>query len=132
MSYGQSVPTLGAISTTAVSQVQSVVYQNAGLILSLAPIVHENSIDLKINQQISSFATTTTGVNGSPTLTKREVQTDVVASDGEIILLGGLNQSNDSAVSQGLPGLPDILNAHSSNKSNIELILVLQVNKIKG
>jgi general secretion pathway protein D len=132
LSFGQSVPTLGAISTTAVSQVQSVVYQNAGLILSLSPIVRDSSIDLKIDQQVSSFAQTTTGVNGSPTLTKRQVQTDVSLNDGEIIILGGLNQSNDTRVSVGLPVLPSFLNSNSSDSSSTELLLILQVQKVKS
>ena len=47
-------------------------------------------MDLKIQQQLSNFVTTETGVNNSPTLIKRDVTTEVSLADGDIILLGGL------------------------------------------
>lgn len=45
-----------------------------------------------VDQQISDFASTRSGVNNSPTLTKRSLITTVSTRDGELIVLGGLTQ----------------------------------------
>nr|WP_265332040.1 hypothetical protein [Citrobacter koseri] len=59
-----------------------------------------------IKQQLSSFAKTDTGVNNSPTLIKREVNTEVSAADGDIILLGGLAESKVTNADTGFSFLP--------------------------
>ncbi len=130
-SVGEKVPTLGAVTQTAAgSSLQSVVYQSAGVILDLSPVVRDDAIDLTIKQQVSSFAATTTGVNGSPTQSVREVQTSVSVSDGEIVLLGGLDQSSASATHQGASFLPAWMRSSASSDARTELLLLLQVKRL--
>jgi general secretion pathway protein D len=133
LTVGQDVPTLGSLSFPqgGGQAVQSVVYQSSGVILSVTPVVHDESIDLAIDQQISDFVRTESGVNSSPTLTKRAFSTNVVISDHEIILLGGLTQDKDINVDSGLSFLPRFL--HTKNRSDMrtEVLMMLEVTRIK-
>ena len=71
-------------------------YRSSGVILDLRPVVRDQGIDLTVFQQISSFAATTTGVNTSPTLQKREITTTVGVRDGEMVVLGGLSDERST------------------------------------
>lgn len=89
-SVGSDVPVLGQVSYAGDKPVQSVEYRSGGVILSVQPHIRQELIELTIDQQLSNFAKTETGVNNSPTLIKRQVNTQVSVADGDIILLGGL------------------------------------------
>lgn len=130
-SFGDDVPTLGAVTTPTNGQaVQSIEYRQSGVILDLLPKVREGAIDLRINQQVSSFKQTQNGVNGSPTLSKRAIESTVSLADGEIIVLGGMNQSSDSNTAQGVSFLPNFMRSKAADASKVELLLLLQVQRI--
>lgn len=129
---GQDVPILGALSYPdgAGQAVQSVEYRSSGTIFEIEPEVRDRGIDLQINQQLSNFVETSTGVNGSPTLIKREVSTSVTAEDGDVILLGGLVDSKDNAAASGLPFLPSFMRSKSGDSVRTEILLVLNVKRL--
>lgn len=129
---GQDVPVLGAVSypTGAGQAVQSVEYRSSGILFDILPTVRESIIDLNINQQLSNFITTTTGVNNSPTLTKRSLKTNVSMQDGDIIVLGGLTENKDGASNDGLSFLPKFLHTAGQESSKSEILLVLHVQKL--
>lgn len=97
-SVAQEVPVLGALSFpgNGAQPVQSVEYRSSGVIFELQPLVRESVIDLNLAQQISSFVPTETGVNGSPTLIKREVKSSLSLTDGDVVILGGLAENKVS------------------------------------
>jgi type II secretory pathway component GspD/PulD (secretin) len=129
---GQDVPTLGAVTVPQQGgqSVQSVEYRSSGVILGLAPTVRESGVEVKVDQQISDFARTETGVNNSPTLTKRSLTTTVTAVDGELIVLGGLTQEKGSTGHSGLSFLPKLLQSSSGSSTRTEILLLLEVSKI--
>lgn len=129
---GQDVPTLGAVTIPqgGAQAVQSVDYRSSGVILGLSPIVRDEGVELLVDQQISDFARTETGVNNSPTLTKRSLSTTVNAADGELIVLGGLTQEKNSENSSGLSFLPKFMRSDSHDDSRTELLLLLQVDRV--
>lgn len=130
-SVGQDVPVLGSVSySQSGAPIQSIEYRSSGVIFDLSPVIRESGLELTIDQQLSNFIQTSTGVNGSPTLIKRQLKTSIQASDGEIIVLGGLTEEKNDNANTGLPFLPDFLKSKIKNSSKSELILVLQVNKI--
>lgn len=131
-SVGQDVPVLGAISypTGAGQAVQSVEYRSSGVLFDIQPMVREAVIDLDIHQQLSNFINTTTGVNASPTLTKRALKTSVSMQDGDVIVLGGLTENKDSGSHDGLSFLPKFMHTSREEKSKSEILLILQVQKI--
>lgn len=129
---GQDVPILGDVMYPqgGGNAVQSVKYQSSGVIFQVTPKVRDSVVDVDLSQQMSSFVNTTTGVNTSPTLTKRQMDTSVSMPDGDVIVLGGLTEDKDSASSSGLSFLPDWFRSKTSNTAKTEILLFLQVNKI--
>jgi hypothetical protein len=71
-----------------------------------------------------------TGVTGSPTLVKRQVKTQVTVGDGEVILIGGLNDQQSSRSSSALSFFPS-WSAKSSSSSSTDLVLVLSAKVVK-
>jgi type II secretory pathway component GspD/PulD (secretin) len=129
---GEDVPTLGAVTVpqAGTQPVQSVEYRSFGVILDLRPTVRDEAVEVLVDQQISGFARTETGVNNSPTLTKRALSTTVTAADGELIVLGGLTQDKRTEAHSGLFFLPKFMHTHSSDDGRSEILLLLQVSKI--
>lgn len=84
------------------------------------------TMDLKIQQQLSNFVTTETGVNNSPTLIKRDVTTEVSLADGDIILLGGLAEQKDSKASSGW----SFFGSRTSESNKTDIMVMLQVRKV--
>ncbi|HFP3542267.1 TPA: type II secretion system protein GspD, partial [Escherichia coli] len=105
-SVGEQVPVLGSVSYEDGKAVQSVTYRDSGVIFKVKPVITSSRISLNVNQQLSNFVKTDTGVNDSPTLLKREVDTSLTLKDGDIVLLGGLAENKDSQASTGLSFLP--------------------------
>lgn len=131
ISVGADVPVLGAVSYNAQGgATQSVSMKASGVILDLKPTVMESGVELSIKQQISNFVPTTTGVNSSPTLIKREISTTVGTSHDEIVILGGLDESKSTKDSSNLPFLPGWMGSQSTDDSKTEILLVLQVQKL--
>ncbi|MFZ6678702.1 type II secretion system protein GspD [Undibacterium sp. Tian12W] len=129
---GQEVPVLGAISypTGAGQAVQDVQYRNSGVTFEVKPNVRDQVVDLKVRQQISDFVSTTTGVNNSPTLNKREVETSLSLQDGDVVVLGGLSQDKQTGSHSGLSFLPAFLHSKGSENTKSEILLVLQLQKL--
>lgn len=130
-SVGSDVPVLGQVSYVDGRPIQSIDYRSSGVIFNVLPQIRAATIDLNIHQQLSNFAKTETGVNNSPTLIKREVNTDVSLKDGDIILLGGLAENKDSNADTGLSFLPSWFGTTATEKAKTDIIIVLQARKIR-
>ncbi len=133
-SVGQDVPVLGALSFPqgAGQAVQSVDYRSSGVIFDIRPTVRDAVIEMAISQQLSDFIRTTTGVNNSPTLTKRELKTTVALQDGDVIVLGGLAENKSSRSRDGVSFIPSFLHTQGHEESGAEILLVLQVERIRA
>lgn len=131
-SVGQEVPVLGALSFPqgAGQAAQSVEYRSSGVIFDIKPTVRNAVIELALSQQLSDFIKTTTGVNNSPTLTKRELKTTVGLQDGDVIVLGGLAEDKDTQTRDGTSFLPSFLHTSGKEVSSSEILLVLQVQRL--
>lgn len=131
-SVGSDVPVLGQVSYSDNKPVQSIEYRSSGVILNVKPHIRMDNIDLTIEQQLSNFAKTDTGVNNSPTLIKREVKTEVSVADGDIILLGGLAESKVTNAETGFSFLPKgWLTGSSDEKNKTDILVVLQAKKVR-
>ena len=130
-SVGSDVPVLGAVQFDKNGNpVQSVEYKPSGVIFDLKPQIRDSVIDLTINQQLSSFIPTTTGVNNSPTLIKREISTSIGAANDDVIVLGGLDEEKTSQDGSGLSFFPAWMKSRGGENSKTQILLVLQVQKI--
>jgi len=132
LNVGQQVPTVGSVSYQGASgtPVQSIEYQDAGVIFSVQPTVMQDSVQVKIDEEISNFVSTKTGVSASPTKNTRSLQTVADLKDGEVIVLGGLIQDQDTVSHSGERFLPWFLDGRTQSKERTEVVLVLQVKKI--
>jgi len=128
---GAEVPTLGNVTHTGAGQaVQAVEYRSSGVILDLRPEIHEDDIVLSVTHQLSNFQQTQTGVNNSPTMLKRELQTSIVAKDDELIILGGLDEKRETQSRKGVSFLPDFFSGRQGDEENTEILLLLHVKRI--
>lgn len=132
LTVGADVPTLGSVTYQDGQPVQSVVYRSSGLIFELTPEIYENSVTLTVRQEMSNFGETANGVNGSPTLTKREIKTTITAIDGETVILGGLNETKNTGSKAGLSFLPDFFGSKSNTSDQTEIILSLDIKKVEN
>lgn len=125
---GQDVPVAGEILFNPNGQAtQSVKYVSSGVILDVAAQVRGNSIGLDVIQTVSNFVKTTVGNSENPTLNKRELATSLTLTDGEIVVLGGLNDVQEERSGQGLFGWNF---AKSEATREGQLLLLLQAEKI--
>lgn len=129
---GQEVPTLSSVTYNGVAgnPTQSVSYKSSGVIFTVKPVARESSVDVSVDQQISNFIQTTTGVNGSPTLTKRQLQTLVSLHDDEAVVIAGLRSETNSDARTGLSFLPVFMQAKTVGSGHSEIILFLKVARV--
>jgi general secretion pathway protein D len=127
LNSGQQVPVLGAVSYQGNSgtPVQSVEYRDSGVIFRVRPVVRRDVIDVDVSQEVSNFVRTTTGVNTSPTLTRRALSSALSLRSGDVVVLGGLTEDSDTRARSGI--LPGILGTKSRDATKREIILVLQL-----
>lgn len=127
LSVGSEVPVLGSVSLTSTGQpAQSVEYRSSGVILNVTAEVLEEAIYLLVQQQVSSFVATTTGVNASPTLLKRDLMTRLGVRSGDVVVMGGLDEARAGEARSGPSGLFSFLGARSREEGRSELILLLE------
>ena len=127
LSVGSEVPVLGAVSVSSTGQpVQSVEYRSSGVILDLRVEALEDVVAMVLQQQVSTFVATTTGVNASPTLLKRELSTSLSLRNGEVVVLGGLEEERGSDSRSGAPGILSFLSSRGNDRSSSKLVLLLE------
>lgn len=127
LTVGDETPTIASTGKdNSGNSVQNIVYRPSGVIVDVLPKVLGNGkINLAIDGQISSFKPTASGVTGSPTLIKRQVKTAVTVNDGEVLLIGGLNDAQTVDSSTGFSFLPSSWAARSGTKLHTDLVLIL-------
>ncbi len=121
---GQDVPVLTSTTVSNGQTTQGVEYRSSGVLLDVMPTVYDDSIDVKIKQEISSFSKTQLTNIQSPTLNKRLIDTRLSLKNGDIVILAGLTEysQNDNRQKAG------IFNIFNSNeKRQAETVLILQV-----
>ena len=100
------------------------------MIFNLSPVVRDGSVELTIDQEVSNFVPTTSGVTGSPTLIKRRIATTVGASNDDVIVLGGLDVDSVNSGSSGPNFFSGLLRSVTGSTTRTEIVLVLNVHKI--
>lgn len=109
---GQNIPIVTGSyaqtgSTSTVTPFQTFTRQDVGLTLRVRPQVAENgTVKLQIFQEVSSIQSVSnvTGI----ILNKRNVESNVIVEDGQIIVLGGLIGDNYTDGSSKIPLLGDL------------------------
>jgi general secretion pathway protein D len=82
----------------------TVEYRDVGVILSFTPYINDSGlVTLEIEQEVSEVSSTPSGANTNPTFFKRSISTNLVASQDQSIVLGGLVKERKSLNRAGLP-----------------------------
>lgn len=132
LNVGQSVPVVGSVSYPSANgaAVQSVTYEDAGVIFDVLPVVKDEVIDTDVTIEISDFVSTTTGVNNSPTKNTRKSETSMELSDGDVVVMGGMSTTKSSDIRSGVSWLPAFMDGRSLDRSGSDILLILQVKKV--
>jgi general secretion pathway protein D len=89
--------------------VNSVQYQQTGVILTVTPHVNSGGlVTMDIDQSVSQVVATTSSSINSPTFQQRKVTSKVAVQDGETISLAGLIQDTRTEGNSGIPILNEI------------------------
>lgn len=137
---GQQVPvvtggqtTVATAGTTPVST-STVTYENVAIDLSVTPLIGDNGdVQLTIDQKVEDISGYTT-VNGTqtPNIGVREAKSFLTCKDGQMIVLGGMQQTSKSAT-QGklgflyeIPILSQILGPHTDDLERTELLFFIR------
>jgi general secretion pathway protein D len=124
--------------SNGVNPFQTVQREPVGIELKITPQINEegDTVLLKIDQTVSDL--TGNSISGQPVTNKREVKTKVVANDGQVIVLGGLINSNLMESEQRVPVLGDIpllgnlFKYRKTDKSKRNLLIFLQPSIIRS
>lgn len=124
-SVGQDVPILGAQQLDRNGNpIQSVDYKPSGIILTALPEIRRDVIELDLHQELSNFVATNTGVNNSPTLIKRSVDTRLTLQPGEVVVLAGLQDDKQDQQDRRVPFFGWPLSAQSQQQKTEVLVFI--------
>lgn len=85
----------------------TVEYKDVGVLLSFTPFINESGmVTLEIDQEVSEVSSTTSATN--PSFFKRTISTNLVASQDQSIVLGGLVKERKELNRDGIPFLSRI------------------------
>lgn len=125
LQVGDRVPviTRQAVSTDNPSApvVNSVEYQNTGVILRVTPRINAGGmVTMDIQQEVSSVSRSANTGALTPTISRRAIESNVSIRSGQTVVLGGLISDQQTVGSSGLPGLSRIpvLGALFGEKTN--------------
>jgi len=94
------------IAVGATSVLRTFQYIDTGVILTFTPVILDDGrVELNIKQEVSEAGSSN---NNAPPIFKREIETTLVASSGQSIIIGGLITHNQTEKVTKVPLLGDI------------------------
>ncbi|MBF0225763.1 MAG: hypothetical protein HQK76_09940 [Desulfobacterales bacterium] len=139
INVGTEVPIITSEAVSPEVQVQgtsnilrSVQYRSTGITLNVTPSIHSESlISMIISQTVSEAQANNTSNISSPIILNRSISTEVIAMEGQAILLGGLIKEN---ISQGqtmvpilssIPIIGNLFKTKSQGSDRTELVIII-------
>jgi general secretion pathway protein D len=137
LQVGDQVPiTTGTATVLSANNavVNTINYQNTGIILRVVPRVSaNNTVRLDVEQEISSVSTASVTGTLTPTISQRKVKSTLTVADGQTVLLAGLisetqnNSRNGIPLLDQLPGyLGDAFSHQNKTVARTELIIFIR------
>ncbi len=111
----------------------SIEFKKVGVKLDIFPKINsDNFVNMKIRQEISSKGSdVTSGGITTASFNTREVKTEVVLKDNQVLVMGGLMRTDTSQTVEGIPGLMDIpylgklFSSESTTSQKTELMIFI-------
>jgi len=139
---GDQVPiaTSQTLTTTTPPQTTTTIqYKDTGTILKVKPQVNESGlVSLEITQEVSDFSTKQLFGTDQIIISKREATTNLVAQDGQTIVIGGLIKDKTTRGRTGIPLLSSIpilgylFGKTTDENTRTELIILLTPHVIRN
>ena len=142
---GQNVPfitgqfTNTGTSNSSVNPFQTIERKDVGITLRVKPSINaDGTVRMTIYQEASAVkAGTENNLNG-PTTNTRTIESNVLVSDGSVVVLGGLLQDQYSGNQQKVPGLGDVpglgnlFRTETRSRSKTNLMVFLRPVIVRG
>lgn len=107
ISVGDDIPTIGSTTSDPINgerQTTTIQYRKTGVDLSVTPTINaQGTVIMTIVQNISNISPDGLDIGGSPSVFERKISTEVVAADGQSVMLGGLISENNSTNASSIP-----------------------------
>lgn len=138
---GDQVPiATSETNITGTTQIQRTIqYKDTGVILTVKPQINEGGlVSLELTQEVSTFSIQKIFDSDQVVISKREATTNLVAQDGQTIVIGGLIQEQSSDAREGIPFLSKIpllgylFGSTTETYERRELIILLTPHVIKN
>lgn len=136
-----TTPIAGSTTTTTTNTVSSTIqYKDIGIILKVKPQVNDSGlVSLELAQEVSSVGDNVSIADQAfASINKTEATTNLVAQDGETIVIGGLIREDITKTKEGIPFLSKIpiigslFSNTTDNSTRSELIILLTPRVIKS
>lgn len=132
ITVGNRIPIVGDIVTDPVNGSRtSVEYLETGIDLQVTPTVNAQGVVLmEITQKISNQASSS-GAEGNPIIFERSLKTEVIAGNGQTIMLGGLISENSTLTDRSVPFFSSIpifgrlFDGTDNNTNKTELVVLV-------
>ena len=128
-----------ATSNTTGNILSTIQYQDVGTILKVKPQINESGVvSLEVSQEVTEANTQTVLGTQQFVFTKRAAETNVVANDGQTIVIGGLIQDNKEKNRTGIPFLSSIpllgylFGSTDNTSTKTEIIVLLTPHVIRN
>lgn len=116
ITVGQYVPIVSGVSYNVnLGQINSISYQNVGIILRVTPfITTDNMVEMIVSPEISNLSDETVNIStgtdaaGAPIINTRSADTVVITPNGQTVVIGGLMQNTKTEVVSKVPVLGDL------------------------
>ncbi len=129
----------GAVASSGLIATQTIQYKDTGTILKVKPQINESGlVSLQVNQEVSNATPETILGSQQFVISKREVTTNLVAQDGQTIVLGGLINESTTKTRAGIPILSSIpiigylFGATDNSTTKTEIIVLLTPHVIRN
>lgn len=135
INIGSSISVVGATTLDPINSVRQTTtteYRETGVDITVTPTVNAQGIlIMEIQQSISNTVPNSSGAGDNPDIFERSISTEVVASSGQTILLGGLISEDISDGGSNVPGTKEIpiisrlFGSQSDSKTRTELVMLI-------
>lgn len=134
ISVGDDIPTIGSTTSDPINgerQTTTIEYRKTGVDLTVTPTINaQGTVIMSIQQSISNVSDTS-GASDNPSFFERTLSTEVVAGNGQTVMLGGLISENKSNGASSvpffgsLPVLGHLFRSDSSSSDKTELVILV-------
>ncbi|KAF7775480.1 general secretion pathway protein D [Pseudoalteromonas citrea] len=128
ISVGDDIPTVGSTTSDPLDnngrETTTIQYRKTGVDLKVTPTINaRGTVIMTIEQSISTVNKEAGGASNTPAIFERSLNTEVVAGNGQTVLLGGLISENNSQGASSIPllgALPIVGHLFRSDESSTD------------